>query len=126
MSKLLWNVLKISGEANAPPLVARLHEIVNGWESSIAVLTKIIGQPIFWRKNLKFWLQNLQILTLLRLINFLRLKLQNNSAFGVDVNSEANSFRMLQTFKEFGYLTLAMIYLVSTLKATVESNLGIS
>ena len=60
-------------------------------------------------------------LTLFRLINFLRLKLQNKSAFGVDVNSEANSFRMLQTFKEFGNLTLAMIYLVSTLKATVES-----
>jgi len=54
------------------------------------------------------------------------LKLQNNSAFGVDVNSEANSFRMLQTFKEFGNLILAMIYLVSTLKATVESNLGTS
>jgi len=35
------------------------------------------------------------------------LKLQNNSAFGVDVNSEANSFHILQTFKEFGYLTLA-------------------
>ena len=31
-------------------------EIVTGWESSIAVLTKIIGQPIFWPKNLKFWL----------------------------------------------------------------------
>jgi len=30
-------------------------EIVTGWESSIAVLTKIIGQPIFWPKNLKFW-----------------------------------------------------------------------
>jgi len=35
------------------------------------------------------------------------LKLQNNSAFGVDINSEANSFRILQTIKEFGYLTLA-------------------
>jgi len=34
-------------------------------------------------------------------------KLQNNSASGVDVNSKANSFRILQTFKEFGYLTLA-------------------
>jgi len=31
-------------------------QIVTGWESSIAVLTKIIGQPIFWPKNLKFWL----------------------------------------------------------------------
>jgi len=36
--------------------------------------------------------------------------------------TQANSFRMLQTFKEFGYLTLAMMYLVSNLKATVESN----
>jgi len=68
----------------------------------------------------------LQILTLFRLINFLRLKLQNNSPCGVDVNSEANSFCMLQTFKEFGYLTLAMIYLVSSLKATVEPNLETS
>jgi len=88
-------------------------------------------------------------LTLFWLINFLRLKLQNNSAFGVDVNSEANTFRMLQTFKESHYLTLAMIYLISTfrmlqtfkeshyltlamiylistLKATVESNQGTS
>jgi len=46
----------------------------------------------------------------------LRLKLQNNSVCGVDVNSEANSFRMLQTFKELGYSTLAMICLVSTFK----------
>jgi len=35
------------------------------------------------------------------------LKLQNNSAFGVGVNSKANSFRILKIFKEFGYLTLA-------------------
>jgi len=35
------------------------------------------------------------------------LKLPNNSAFGVDVNSKENSFRTLQAFKEFGYLTLA-------------------
>jgi len=35
------------------------------------------------------------------------LKLQNNSAFGVDINSDANSFRILQSFKEFGYVTLA-------------------
>jgi len=96
-------------------------EIVTGWESSIAVLTKIIGQPIFWPKNLKFWLQNLQILTLFWLINLLRLELQNNSAFGVDVNSEAKSVGMLQTFKEFVYLTLAMIYLVSTLKKQMNS-----
>jgi len=34
---------------------------------------------------------------------------QNNSAFGVDVNSEANSFHTLQTFKEFGYLTLDQV-----------------
>jgi len=54
------------------------------------------------------------------------LKLQNNSAFGVDINSEAISFRMIQTCKQFGYLTLATIYLVSTLKATGESNLGTS
>jgi len=51
---------------------------------------------------------------------------QNNSAVAVDVNSEGNSFRTLQTFKEFGYLTLVMIYFVSNLKATVESNLGTS
>jgi len=37
-------------------------------------------------------------LTLFWLINFLRLKMQNNSAFGVDVNSKANSFRILQIF----------------------------
>jgi len=38
------------------------------------------------------------------LINFLRLKLQKNSASSVEVNSEVNSFRMLQTFKERGKL----------------------
>ena len=29
-------------------------EIATGWESSIAVLRKITGQPIFWPKNLNF------------------------------------------------------------------------
>jgi len=28
--------------------LSKTTEIVTGWESSIAVLTKIIGQPIFW------------------------------------------------------------------------------
>jgi len=56
---------------------------------------------------------NSQILTLFWLINFLRLKLQKNSAFGTAVPSEANLFRILQTFKECGCLTLAIIYLVS-------------
>jgi len=51
--------------------LSKTTEIVTGWESSIAVLTKIIGQPIFWPKNIKFWLQNLQILTSVWLINFL-------------------------------------------------------
>jgi len=37
--------------------------------------------------------------------------------------TQANSFRMLQIFEVFGYLSSAMIYLVSNLKATVESNL---
>jgi len=36
--------------------LSKTTDIVTGWESSIAVLTKIIGQPIFWPKNLKFWL----------------------------------------------------------------------
>ena len=82
--------------------ISKTNEIVTGWESSIAVLTQIIRQPIFWPKNVKFSLKNLLILTLFWVINFLRLKLQNNSAIGVDVTSEANSFRILQTFKEFG------------------------
>jgi len=46
--------------------------------------------------------------------------------FEIAKNSEANSFDTLQIFKEFGHLTLAMIYLVSPLKATAESNLGAS
>jgi len=36
--------------------------------------------------------------------------MQSNSGFGVEVNSEAYSCTILQPFKEFGYLTLAMIY----------------
>jgi len=36
------------------------------------------------------------------------LQLQNNSAFGVDVDSEAYSCIALRTFKEFGDLTSAI------------------
>jgi len=39
------------------------------------------------------------------------LQLQSNSAFGVEVNSAEYSCSILQTFKEFGYLTLVMMYL---------------
>jgi len=50
-----------------------------------------LGQPIFWSKNFKFWLYNLNILTLFWPINFLRLQLQNISAFGAEANPEAYS-----------------------------------
>jgi len=40
----------------------------------------------------------------------LRLQLQNNSALGVEVNPEAYSCTLLQSFKKFGCLTLGMIY----------------
>jgi len=49
-----------------------------------------------------------------------------NSTFGVEVNSEASSCRALQIFKEFGYLTLAIIYLVSSLITTEKSILRVS
>jgi len=42
----------------------------------------------FCSKNVKFWLYNLQILTLFRPINFLCMQLQNNSSLGVEVNPE--------------------------------------
>ena len=50
-----------------------------------------LGQPIFWPKNLKFWLYKLQILTLFWPIIFLRLQLQNNSALSVEINPEVYS-----------------------------------
>ena len=34
--------------------LSKTTEIATGWESSIAVLTKIIGQPIFWPKTWNF------------------------------------------------------------------------
>jgi len=54
----------------------------------------IIRATNFWPKNLKFWLYNLQILTLFWPINFLRLQLQNNSALGVEVNPETYSYTL--------------------------------
>ena len=75
----------------------KMTETVTGWESSIVVLTKIIGQPIFWPKNLMLTLKFTNF-DLFWHINFLHLKLQNNSAFGVEVNSEANLFHTLQIF----------------------------
>jgi len=60
----------------------------------------------FLPKNLKFWLYNLQILTLLWLINFLRLQLQSNSAVGVEVNPEAYS--CAPCFKILKYLVVLL------------------
>jgi len=51
------------------------------------------------------------------------LKLQNNSTFGVEVNSKAYSYMYTSNFKEFGYSTSVTVYLVSTLITAVESNL---
>jgi len=34
--------------------LSKTTEIATGWESSIAVLAKIIGQPIFWPKTWNF------------------------------------------------------------------------
>jgi len=51
--------------SNAPMRqLSKITEIVTSWESSIELLTKIIGirQSIFWLKNLKYWLYNSQIL----------------------------------------------------------------
>jgi len=53
------------------------------WESIITRATNILS------KNLKFWLYDLQILTLFWPIDFLRLQLQNTSTLGVKVNPEA-------------------------------------
>jgi len=59
--------------------------------STRANILWLLGQPIFWPRNLKFWLYNLQIFTLFWPINFLHLQMQNNSALGVEVNPEAYS-----------------------------------
>ena len=64
------------------------------------VLVLLLGQTIFWPKNWNFWLYNLQILTLLWPINFLRLQLQNNSALGVVANSESYSYPILGNLKK--------------------------
>jgi len=55
-----------------------------------------VGQPLFWPKNIEFWLYNLQILTLFWPKNFLHVQLQNNSILGVVINSESHSCAMLQ------------------------------
>jgi len=76
-------------------------------------LILLLEQPIFWPKNLKFWLYNLQILTLFWPIHFLRLQLQNNSALGVEVNPEGYSSTLY--FKIFKYLavqTLGIIWYI--------------
>jgi len=84
-----------------------------------------VGQPIFWPKSLKFWLYNLQVLTLFWAINFLRLQLQNNSALDVEVNPEVYSctlsFEIKKKLFNFGDGIL-----ISTLITTVESNLRTS
>jgi len=49
-------------------------------------------------------------LTLFRPIKFLRLQLQNNSASGVDITSEAYLCTLLQNLKNFGCLTLGTTY----------------
>jgi len=68
--------------------LSKTTEIVTGWESSIAVLTKIIGQPIFWPKNLKFWFENLQILTLFWLIQLPAFETANSFSFWSEAQPE--------------------------------------
>jgi len=43
-------------------------------------------------------------------MNFLHLQLQNDSALGVKVNPEVYLCTLLQSFKKFDCLTLAMIH----------------
>ena len=77
----------------------------------IFYLISSLGQPIFWPKDFKFWLYNLQILTSFWPINFLRLQLQNSSALGVKVNPETYSCTLsIRNYKKFGSLTSGMIY----------------
>jgi len=71
----------------------------------------LVGQPIYWPKNFKFWLYKLHILTSFWPTNFLRLQLQNNSALGAEVNSETYSYTLgFRNHKKFGCLTSGMIY----------------
>jgi len=70
-----------------------------------------LGQPVFWPKNLNFWVYNIKILTVSWPINFMCLQLQTNSVLGVEVHSEAYSCTPCFELKKNCCLNLALIYL---------------
>ena len=91
-----------------------------------SILTWLLGKANFVPKNVQFWLCNLQILSLLWPVNFLRLQLQNNSALGVELTQKHVHALYASKFKKNWLFNFRDDILISTLTTTVESNLRTS
>jgi len=85
-----------------------------------------LGQPIFWPKNFKFWLYNLQILTLFWPINFLRLQLQNISSMVLRLTQKHIDALKASKFLKIRLFNFGDDILIYTLLTTVKSNLRTS
>ena len=72
------------------------------WEKRLVLLGFVImnriyklylGQPIFLTKNVKFWLYNLQILTLFWPIHFLHLQLNENAEYKAYISNQSDRLK---------------------------------